>query len=59
MLIAQAETICDTDPGMCDAAAMVYVGDIYALREAIQAVSASDQDECSYSYSPDIIDYAL
>lgn len=31
-LIAQAEAACDDDPVMHEAAAMVYVGDVYALR---------------------------
>lgn len=56
-LIAQAEAICETDPGMCDAAAMVYVGDVYALREEIEAVSDSSRSErCD---ACDLIDHAL
>lgn len=31
-LITQAEAACDDDPVMHEAAAMVYVGDVYALR---------------------------
>lgn len=38
-LIEASETICELDPGMCEAAAMVYVGDIYALREPLTAVN--------------------
>lgn len=32
-LVQQAETVCELDPDMCEAAAMVLVGDVYALRE--------------------------
>lgn len=44
-LIAQALAICETDPGMCDAAAMVYVGDVYVLREEIRAINNSTRCE--------------
>ena len=37
-LVEQAETGCQDDPGMKDAAGMVYVGDIYALYAAAGAV---------------------
>ena len=33
-LIEQAETGCENDPDMFEAAAMVYVGDVYALYAA-------------------------
>lgn len=33
VLVTQAESVCETDPEMCEVAAMVYVGDVYALRE--------------------------
>ncbi|MFQ5936181.1 MAG: hypothetical protein ACE5LB_07230 [Acidiferrobacterales bacterium] len=35
-LIEQAEAVRDVDPAMGEAAAMVYVGDVYALRETLQ-----------------------
>ncbi len=37
-LIAQAEAFCETDPALRDVAAMVYVGDVYALRELTHAI---------------------
>lgn len=33
VLVSQAEMVCESDPEMCEAAAMVYVGDVYSLRE--------------------------
>ena len=44
-LIAQAEAVCEMDPGLRDAAAMVYVGDVYALREEIEAASDCSQEK--------------
>lgn len=41
-LIKQAETECENDPGMHQAAAMVYVGDVYALYAA--ADGAANQE---------------
>ena len=35
-LIEEAETVGETDPAMGEAAAMVYIGDVYALREVVQ-----------------------
>lgn len=35
-LIEEAETVRETDPAMGEAAAMVYIGDVYALREVVQ-----------------------
>ncbi|MDH5649735.1 MAG: hypothetical protein OEY67_08765 [Gammaproteobacteria bacterium] len=32
-LLNQAEALCDLEPDMCEAASMVYIGDVYALRE--------------------------
>ena len=44
-LVEQAETGCEDDPGMRDAAGMVYVGDIYALYAA--ADDAVNQESVS------------
>lgn len=41
-LIEQAEIGCENDPGMYEAAAMVYVGDVYALY--VTADSAANQE---------------
>ena len=35
-LIEEAETVRETDPAIGEAAAMVYIGDVYALREVVQ-----------------------
>ncbi len=35
-LIEEAEAAGETDPAMGEAAAMVYIGDVYALREVVQ-----------------------
>lgn len=37
-LIEEAEAVRETDPAMGEAAAMVYIGDVYALREIVQPV---------------------
>ena len=33
VLVSQADMVCETDPEMCEVAAMVYVGDVYSLRD--------------------------
>ncbi len=53
LLIAQAESTCDIDPGMCENAAMVYVGDIYSLREGVHAVNDDSWGERCYNCPPD------
>ena len=35
-LLSQTRRVCDSDPEMCEAAEMVYIGDVYALREMLQ-----------------------
>jgi hypothetical protein len=35
-LIEDAENVREMDPAMGEAAAMVYIGDVYALREVVQ-----------------------
>ncbi len=52
-LVAQAESSCDIDPGMCENAAMVYVGDIYSLREDMHAVNDDSWGERCYNCPPD------
>lgn len=42
-LMAQCEKICDADPEMRDVVAMVYIGDIYSLREDIRGVDTAVQ----------------
>jgi len=32
-LLSQTQLVCDADPEMCEAAEMVYIGDVYVLRE--------------------------
>jgi hypothetical protein len=34
-LIEETETVGEADPAMGEAAAMVYIGDVYALREVV------------------------
>jgi|GEM_PF-3160349 len=51
-LVSQAETVCELDPEMCEAAAMVYVGDVYALREVDAALE--DDGWGSRCYTCDI-----
>lgn len=52
-LVAQAESNCEIDPGMCESAAMVFVGDIYSLREGIHAVSNDSWGDRCYNCPPD------
>lgn len=35
-MFAKVMAVCEQDPDMCDAAAMVYIGDIYSLRDDLQ-----------------------
>jgi hypothetical protein len=46
-LVEQAETNCQDDPSMKDAAGMVYVGDVYSLYaaadKAVNTESVSDE----------------
>lgn len=49
-LIAQAEAICETDPVLHDVAAMVFVGDVYALRELVRATADPACGKRSYTY---------
>jgi hypothetical protein len=35
-MFASVRAACEQDPDMCDAAAMVYIGDIYSLRDDLQ-----------------------
>lgn len=35
-MFARVKAVCEQDPDMCDAAAMVYIGDIYSLRDDLQ-----------------------
>ncbi len=48
-LIAQAEEVLEADPGMGDAAAMVYVGDVYVLREEIDVLNEDAERERFYA----------
>ncbi len=55
-LIAQAEASCETDPVLHDVAAMVYVGDVYALRELVRTTADPAWGErsyaCGFEYDP-------
>ncbi len=55
-LIAEAEAFCETDPVLRDVAAMVYVGDVYALRELLHATADPAWEErsyaCGFEYDP-------
>ncbi len=53
-LMAKCEKICDADPEMCDVVAMVYIGDIYSLREDIRGVDPAIQPSQLYPSDPDI-----
>ncbi len=39
-MFARVMAVCEQDPDMCDAAAMVYIGDIYSLRDDLQLPTA-------------------
>lgn len=52
VLIAKAESTCEIDPGMCEYAAMVYIGDIYSLREDMQAVNDDSWGDRCYNCPP-------
>ena len=52
VLVSQAESLCEADPGMCEAAAMVYVGDVYALRELNQSTQDDGWGSRSYACAP-------
>ena len=47
-LLAEADEICELDPEMCEAAAMVYIGDIYSLRDDVSLVETDDKDKSSW-----------
>lgn len=51
-LVHEAERVCETDPAMCEVAAMVYVGDVYALREPMPAINDGWGGRC-YNCGPD------
>lgn len=40
-MFARVMAVCEQDPDMCDAAAMVYIGDIYSLRDDLQLPAAA------------------
>lgn len=42
-MFAKVRTVCEQDPDMCDAAAMVYIGDIYSLRDDLQLQTTAVQ----------------
>lgn len=48
-LMTQCQTICEIDPEMRDAVAMVYIGDIYSLREDIRAVNSGTREQRCYA----------
>lgn len=54
MLMAKCEAICDVDPEMRDVVAMVYIGDIYSLREDARGVDTAVQSSRLYPSDLDI-----
>ena len=42
-MFARVRAVCEQDPDMCDAAAMVYIGDIYSLRDDLQPQTTVDR----------------
>ena len=48
-LLAQADEVCVVDPEMCEAAAMVYIGDTYSLRDDM--ITADDQHKQASGFS--------
>ncbi len=42
-LLSKCEAICDADPEMRDVVAMVYIGDIYSLRQDTCGVETAAQ----------------
>ena len=55
-LLSQTRLVCDADPGMCEAAEMVYIGDVYVLREPAAAL---DEGWGSRHYVADLEDDPL
>ncbi|MFQ5994047.1 MAG: hypothetical protein ACE5K1_03050 [Acidiferrobacterales bacterium] len=52
-LVAEAEARCENDPALFDVAAMVYVGDVYALREDIPTLADTHWGRRRYTSSLD------
>jgi hypothetical protein len=57
LLMAKCEAICDADPEMRDVVVMVYIGDIYSLREDIRGVDTAVQPSqlCSSHLDIDVV----
>ena len=53
-LMAKCEAICDAEPEMRDVVAMVYIGDIYSLREDTRGVDAGGHPPRLYPTDFDI-----
>lgn len=50
-MVTQAQTVCETDPDLCESATMVLVGDIYSLRERLEDSDSSWGGRC-YTCDP-------
>ncbi len=52
--MSKCEAICDADPEMWDVVAMVYIGDLYSLREDTCGVDTVTQSAWLYPSDSDI-----
>ncbi|MCH6581644.1 MAG: hypothetical protein IH808_01310 [Proteobacteria bacterium] len=52
--MSKCEAICDADPEMWDVVAMVYIGDLYSLREDTCGVDTVTQPAWLYPSDLDI-----
>ncbi len=48
-LLAQVDEVCAVDPEMCEAAAMVYIGDTYSLRDDMIVVDDRRKEASGFS----------
>lgn len=50
-MVTLAETVCETDPDLCESATMVFVGDVYSLREELTGGDTAWGERC-YTCNP-------